>query len=486
MEFQKTAEPGPRPSGFLGECDQISITALSHAVAIMNLDLTIRAVNATYMEVFPFDPDTLIGSSVYALAERGSNETFFAALEASSVDGRRRTIRNPSADFGRIFDNIISPVDDYIVVEINDVTQAVADERAVRILDAVRDHVFARNHDLIAIIDFETPRIAANESFRSVLGDLSWVNGLLESGALTPAVYTEADLRRTGAPEFFVGLHSELVGVWATGEDYRTSGSFATPSGIRTLSITITRWDFDGRARGLAVVGNDLTELLESRRRAEQAVHVQRFAQGVAHDFGNIAQVVGGYAQMLRLHPSPEVVAAAAESLAVAADRAVAVSQRIATVARLQQVANSRMDLADLVRRHRAHFEAVVGPGVEITVDASRPALVVANPDQLLSAVENLCHNASRAVHGIGEVRVSVRTDVDQGIAILEVADRGPGLPREIQDHLFEPFNSTASATGGTGLGLYLLREYIAAIGGVVIVDSGPGGTTFAIHLDLA
>jgi signal transduction histidine kinase len=472
-----------RPAG--GE-DLTSIEAFSHPVAILNLDLTLRSVNAVYLEVFPFRAEDIIGRSIYGLADRTLNEGFFSALESSSVDGLRRVVRNSSGDFGRIFDNIISPMRDYIVVETRDVTQSVADEEALRAQDSLRDHIFARNHDLIALVDFVAPAVRTNDSFRNLLGDLSWVETMLRGGLTVPDVMTAQDFARSGAPALLVELHAELMRVWTTGQDYRFSGVVPTLRDPRTLSVTVTRWDFDGQPRGVAMVGSDLTELVESQRRAEQALHVQRFAQAVAHDFGNIAQVVGGYAQMLSLDPSAEVVAAASASLARSAERAVAVSQRIATVARIQSVANSRIDLADLIRRHHGHLQSVAGPEVLVVIEAAGSALVVANADQLLSAVENLIHNAARAMGGAGLIHIRVSVDLPLRSVALEVSDRGPGLPPQIKEHLFEPFNSTTTTAGGTGLGLYLLREYISSIGGTISVDTGGHGTTVTLRLECA
>jgi signal transduction histidine kinase len=466
--------------------DLISIGALSHPVAILNLDLTLRSVNAAYLEVFPFRAEDILGGSIYRLADRALNEGLFEALESSSVDGRRRVIRNPSGDFGRIFDNIISPMPDCLVVETRDVTQSVADEEALRVQDSLRDHIFARNHDLVALVDFVAPAVRTNDSFRNLLGDLSWVETMLRNGLAAPDEMTAQDFALSGAPALLVGLHAELMRVWTTGHDYRFSGVVPTLRDPRTLSVTVTRWDFDGQPRGIAMVGSDLTELVESRRRAEQALHVQRFAQAVAHDFGNIAQVVGGFAQMLALDPTPDVVAAASASLARSAERAVAVSQRIATVARLQYVANSRIDLADLIRRHHGHLQSVAGPRVIVGIEAAGSALVVANADQLLSAVENLCHNASRAMGGTGEIRIGVSVDPMGRCVVLEVSDCGPGLPPQIRDNLFEPFNSSTTTAGGTGLGLYLLREYVTSIGGTISVDTGGHGTTVTLRLECA
>jgi len=75
--------------------------------------------------------------------------------------------------------------------------------------------------------------------------------------------------------------------------------------------------------------------------------------------------------------------------------------------------------------------------------------------------------------------------------AILEVADRGPGLTREQAERVFERFYRADQArdrrTGGTGLGLAIVQALVAAHGGTVGVNTAPGeGATFWITLPLA
>jgi two-component system, NtrC family, sensor histidine kinase PilS len=70
----------------------------------------------------------------------------------------------------------------------------------------------------------------------------------------------------------------------------------------------------------------------------------------------------------------------------------------------------------------------------------------------------NLCRNAARHCRGEkGSIRVIVDTDERHATVKLDVIDDGPGVPPELRSQLFEPFFTTA--TGGTGLGLYIARE---------------------------
>jgi signal transduction histidine kinase len=64
---------------------------------------------------------------------------------------------------------------------------------------------------------------------------------------------------------------------------------------------------------------------------------------------------------------------------------------------------------------------------------------------------------------------------------IIEVRDRGRGIPPEIRDRIFDPFSS--SKAQGIGIGLALVRQITEAHGGTIEVDHRPDGTTFRIVL---
>jgi signal transduction histidine kinase len=67
---------------------------------------------------------------------------------------------------------------------------------------------------------------------------------------------------------------------------------------------------------------------------------------------------------------------------------------------------------------------------------------------------------------------------------VLRITDNGPGIPAEIQQHIFDPFFSTKRGAGGTGLGLSLCHSIIADHQGSLSVESQMGRrTTFTIRL---
>jgi signal transduction histidine kinase len=135
--------------------------------------------------------------------------------------------------------------------------------------------------------------------------------------------------------------------------------------------------------------------------------------------------------------------------------------------------------LADVVRP----YQGALPRGVSLTLDCAVPGpTVIADRRLLERAVVNLVENALQAVGEHG--RVAVRLTSGDGRASVEVEDDGPGIEPELRERVFEPFFSTK--TGGSGLGLALVRKIAQQHGGGVALDSAPGkGTRCVLWLPL-
>jgi len=149
-------------------------------------------------------------------------------------------------------------------------------------------------------------------------------------------------------------------------------------------------------------------------------------------------------------------------------------------------VERAPVDLGEVAREAAERFrEAHPGRAVEVTVEGG-DAVVQGDGALLRRLAGNLLDNAGKYSEPGAPVGVAVRPEAEA--VLLEVADRGIGIDPLDLPRLFTPFfrsdRSRARGTGGTGLGLALVKRIAEAHGGTVTVESEVGkGTTFRVRL---
>ncbi|MFO7561563.1 MAG: response regulator [Enhygromyxa sp.] len=143
----------------------------------------------------------------------------------------------------------------------------------------------------------------------------------------------------------------------------------------------------------------------------------------------------------------------------------------------VRQVLDSSLRMAINEIRHRARLERNY-------VDTP---LVLANSSRLGQVFLNLIVNAAQAIpEGAADhnlIRLTTSTGAD-GFAEIAVSDTGSGIAPELLERIFEPFVTMKPVGVGTGLGLYICRDIIHHLGGVIEVDSVIGqGSSFKVRL---
>jgi len=247
--------------------------------------------------------------------------------------------------------------------------------------------------------------------------------------------------------------------------------------------------------RTLASALNDMAAQLEADREKAKAVERDRawtaMARRVAHEIKNPLQPVLLHAQLIqRMLADAELgeKSARIDNSAGVILRQVEALQRI--VADFSSLAQASMPLADAEtfapRRVLEELEQLYGvdpDGVTIRFGGvGGECRLRASPLRVQQVLLNLIKNAVEASREVGATEVEVCDWLEDGRWIVEVRDRGPGLPAEVRGRIFKPYYSTKQA--GTGLGLTICRRHVETMGGrLELVPREGGGACARVEL---
>ena len=228
----------------------------------------------------------------------------------------------------------------------------------------------------------------------------------------------------------------------------------------------------------------DLWAMEDQMKRMERLAAVGEMAAGLAHEIKNPLASLTGSIQMMQdqLDYDPEqerlmqIVMREADRLSTLVTdflRFAKPGPGNAEVIRLDDVVSEVVGLFASDPRYQSDIEVKtdLAPGLHVTID----------PEHLRQVLWNLLYNAAEALEDHGEIEVKVYPG-RKNHACISITDNGPGMDEQTLSTVFDPFFSTKS--GGTGLGLSIVQQVVGAHGGLVDIDSTPGGgTTVTIRL---
>jgi len=241
--------------------------------------------------------------------------------------------------------------------------------------------------------------------------------------------------------------------------------------------------------------------LVRFSRRTQQLAELQmNFVAGISHEFRTPLTVIRTAAYNLRgrMAAKPEQVEKYGELIQEESEKLAQLVEHVlrfaATTAGHVIRAREPVAVAALIEQGlRSSRAALAGP--DLVVEKNIPAdltLVLADELAMKHAVQNLVDNALKyGTEGSNWIGISAAV-VHNGKAVeLRVADRGPGIPLDEQEHLFDPFfrgrQAIQDQIHGTGLGLNLVKKIVEAHGGSIRVHSAPmQGTEFVLRIPSA
>jgi two-component system, cell cycle sensor histidine kinase and response regulator CckA len=256
-----------------------------------------------------------------------------------------------------------------------------------------------------------------------------------------------------------------------------------------------------GILRGVVVVSRDVTEELvkeEELLKIRKLESVGVLAGGIAHDFNNMLTAVMGYISLAELKQAGDgETKTYLRKATAAADRAKQLAARLLTFSQGGHPIRRQVGVEQLITKAAANAAGTRPVSVRTEIDP-QCRLLLCDQDQMTQALRNVIVNACESMPTDGEVIVrAVCTLIDKGFPAglvpggylrVNISDRGPGIPGDIRDKIFDPYFTTKpmGAEKGCGLGLAITHSIIQKHQGYVSVEDRPGGgTTVSILLPL-
>lgn len=462
------------------------IDSVSDVVSVVDVDGSVRFINASVERVLGIGPADVEGRPVFDLmhvGDRPKMESYWNHIVHSEGLGPPIQFRSRRSTDGswRILETIAHnllahPAVRGIVFNTRDVTEREQSKAALYL----RDHAIASTSEGITISDPQqpdNPLIYVNSGFERLTGyraeevlgrNCRYLQGPETDPAALTAIRAAMAEERHGVVEIL---------------NYRKDGS----AFWNLLSITPVR-NSAGNVTNFIGVQVDITKRKEVERLKNELVAT------VSHELRTPLASLRGFAELMlsRVYPPAQQ----REFLRIIHQEAMRLGKLIDDFLDLQRMESGRetwtLEPVDL-RPALDETVALLTPSsakhtLHLDVPPELPR-VRANTDRVRQALVNLIANAIKFSPDGGEVRIAAAPDAS-GVT-LSVRDRGIGMSPEAMRELFTKFyrvdNAETRSIGGTGLGLALVKEIATAHGGRVWVESALGqGSTFFLALPRA
>jgi signal transduction histidine kinase len=245
------------------------------------------------------------------------------------------------------------------------------------------------------------------------------------------------------------------------------------------------------------------TALEQKLFQTEKLATIGQIAAEIAHEVGTPLNVISGRAKgMLKKTSDPEAIEKNANIIAEQTARITRIIQRLLDFSRRKvgEEENQLVNLNLLTLNTMEFLESkLAAANVKHTLNrAEALPSIKGNPDHVLQILINLVLNAAEAMSTTGgdlhvetaEVtrrRPGLEVAPEMPTVVVSVSDTGPGIPEDERDKIFEPFYSSKTSSGGTGLGLAVVHGIVKEHDGWLEYSESPGGgSCFSVYFPAA
>ena len=336
---------------------------------------------------------------------------------------------------------------------------------------------------------------------------------IVRASAAMRAMCGHAPRARAGEPATHVFVAEERDTLWA-----RLQPALLGPTPDTTILATVERdgmqaglpveiavlalREADGAISGLILRVADITVQrgLESQLGQSQKLQaVGQLAAGIAHDFNNLLTAILGAADAIAARLAIDGdTREDADTIRASAERGGNLVQHLLAFGRQQSLQPRIICVDDAIRDLTGLLRRLLGSHIRLELCLESPdRFARVDPTQLDQVLINLAVNARDAMDGGGTLtlrsgHITLHRPLVRGpetippgnYVMIEVADTGVGIPRDVLPRIFDPFFSTKRERGGSGLGLSTVHGIIRQSDGFLGVESEPGqGTRLRVYL---
>jgi signal transduction histidine kinase len=202
------------------------------------------------------------------------------------------------------------------------------------------------------------------------------------------------------------------------------------------------------------------------------------------HDIRNALSTIALYVDTLECPGNPQSSRTVASAQALLT-RVAAMCSGAARQTRegAPAVARGSFDVTRTIAQLRELIASTLPAAVSLQADAQDPTPVLADAQDVFRILFNLLHNAATVARRTGSLStIRVTLERADAMAVIKVADDGPGVPAAVRAQLFR---GGCSFTGGSGHGLAIARELAERNGGTLKLADTPQGAMFVVELPL-
>ncbi|MDH5647013.1 MAG: PAS domain S-box protein, partial [Candidatus Heimdallarchaeota archaeon] len=474
---------------------------LPDPVLVINSENIITAVNEEFTELVNYSETDLIGTSIFNLVEiKNQNDLRFTNIKS-----------HKSLSFEVEFKTAVGKqipvllIGTYIVERQNDMEGILFYIRRIDSLKRAENILKGEGVLNVEIIDAmisNIPQIQNRESyFRNLLENNSEPILVVDKNRIIKFLNPAVEQIFQKPIESIIDTKFEFP--IELKKPYQMELNLENQIKFLELRASETQWNEN---TAFLIILQDITNkvLMERflRQNKDQLLQSQkmeavgRLSGAIAHDFNNLLTVILGNSEIM-LNSSKDKYRDELNEIKSASERAILLTKQLLTFSKKQVVKSTFIQLNSTINIMSPMLDRLAGSNIKLQIKVDKDlAAIKAEESRIEQVILNLFINAKDAINKQGTIHITLmnsvlkHTYVDEYITLvpgtyvlLSVKDTGSGIDELIKPRIFEPYFTTKSEQGGSGLGLATIYGIVNQFNGQITLRSEKNhGTEFKIY----